>query len=369
MRDKDLSKITYFLRDDGGCGYYRMKLPLRTMAFSEPQMKIAELVPGDDLTKFEKALENTEVTVIPRLCEPKFMLLTDELRREYGVKIIVDHDDNMFKVSPLSPHYYDVGLENAQVQIETGETVPIWEDGKNIDLKANRKRVDNFKAALEQADAVTVTTDILADIYKEYNSNVKVLPNCIDTDLWQLLPLLPHKGIRMGWFGGHSHYQDWYLLKNVIPKVLKKYKELTLVAMGSLWESTLKGVNPDQVEFHNWVATPAYPYKAAILDLDFAIIPLEDNEFNRCKSPIKWVEMGALNVPSVSSYVSPYAEVATEENGIFIENNDEDLWFEGISMMVEDSLARIKYGQEANKYVRENYDIWKNYPMWKEAYQ
>jgi glycosyltransferase involved in cell wall biosynthesis len=150
---------------------------------------------------------------------------------------------------------------------------------------------------------------------------------------------------------------------------MKKYPELKLVLMGSMFKGTLKGIDEDRIEFHEWVKTPAYPYKAAILDLDFAIIPLEDNIFNRCKSNIKWVEMGALSIPSVTSYISPYREYATENNGIYIEDNDPKAWIEGISAMVEGAKLRETMGIEARKTVEDHFDINKKYILWEEAYK
>lgn len=361
-------KIVYFLRDDGACGYYRVDLPFRTYAVNGG-ISVAKFHQGGDIKALEEAVMESDAIVIPRLCEKRFIQLAIELQKE-GVKIIVDHDDNMFKVSPLSPHYHDCGTEEARYKWPDGKITDIWIDGKKgFDLKKNREKCERFKEALSVADMVTVTTPILKNVYDEFSDNVVVLPNCVDTNLWKKLPLKPHEGIRMGWFGGHSHYGDWTLLSDVIPKVMNKYPNLTLVLMGTMFSGTLKGVDPKRIEFHEWVATPAYPYKAAILDLDFAIIPLEDNEFNRCKSNIKWVEMGALCTPSVTSFVSPYREYATEDNGIFIEANNPSAWIEGISMLVEDKHLRETMGIEAHKTVREYFDINKKWKLWEEAYR
>ena len=98
------------------------------------------------------------------------------------------------------------------------------------------------------------------------------------------------------------------------------------------------------------------------------IIPLVDNVFNRCKSPIKWIEMGALEVPCVTSYVSPYKEIATEGNGVFVDN-DKDAWIEGISMLIEDPILRAKIGGEAQRTVAAQFDINTQWTQWRDAYE
>lgn len=359
-------KVGYFLRDNGACGYYRVSLPIGTMA-RKSDVPIAEILQGDNYNKLCEVLEHADVLVVPRLCEDKLIDMCKILQQD-GKRIVVDHDDNMFRVSPLSIHYDTCGTDEVHITLKDGTIKDLWIDGKGgFDLKANRKRVERFRRAVEMADLVTTTTDILADVYRDINDNVAVLPNCLDMTQWQKLPLKPHKGVRMGWYGGSSHYEDWTLLEEVLPEVMRKYPQLTLVLMGVKFEGTLKNCPQDRIEFHKWVPTVAYPYKAAALDLDFAVIPLRDTEFNRCKSPIKWIEQGALQVPSVTSFVSPYKEVMKEDNGIFVDN-DKYAWIEGISRMTEDEALRLDMGQMAYNTVLEDYNIDTKYNLWEAAY-
>ena len=368
--EDDNMKITYFKRDDGACFYYRADLPMRHLAVNSPDVAVAKFGVGEGLKELERAICESNIILIPRLSERRFIDLAKSLQQELGVKIVVEHDDNMFKVSPLSPHYADCGTEEVRFRQKDGSILDVWIDGqKGFDIQRNKRVIDGFKEAMSIADMVTVTTPILAEVYKPYAKKVVELPNCIDVNLWKRLPLKKREGIRIGWFGGHSHYQDWLVLQDVMPKIMKKYSHVKLVIMGSLFKGAMGNIPADRIEFHEWVATPAYPYKAAILDLDFAVIPLEDNEFNRCKSNIKWVEMGALGVPAVTSYVSPYKEYATDDNGIFIEKNDPKSWIDGISMLIEDAALREKTGEAANRTVNENFDINKQYKLWGDAYR
>ena len=358
-------KITYFLKDDGACGHYRVDMPIKTLCANNGS-KACKIAKGDSADHILGGLE-ADIFVVPRVTESLLLKTLRDLQKQ-GRKIVVDHDDHMFHISPLSPHYVDFGLENVKYKMASGQTVDLWKDGENIDLKSNMERTTGLQRALEMADMVTTTTDILADIYREYNDNVKVLPNCIDMNTWKKLPLKENNAIRMGWYGGSSHYDDWCILQDVLPRIMKKYSQVKLVLMGTKFKATLKGIPEDRIEFHPWVPTPAYPYKAAILDLDFAIIPLQDNEFNRAKSAIKWIEQGALEVPSVTSYVSPYKEMG-DESGVFIEGNTIDAWIEGISMMIEDADFRKRMGEKAYRHVSENFDINKKYTLWHDAYK
>lgn len=358
--------VGFIRRDNGACGYYRLVLPLYTMQKNNGT-RVKQIEKGDDADKILEMLEMADIIVVPRMGEDTFVSMIPKMK-EMGKKVVIDHDDNMFCVSPLSPHYEEVGTENVTILIGD-EPIELWKDGKNINLERNRKRAEGFKEAMRLSDMVTVTQPILAEVYSEFNKNIKVLPNCVDMSIWQKLPLKKHEGIRLGWFGGSSHYEDWVMISDAVKTIMMMHPEVRLVLMGAKFEGTLKGIDRKRIEFHEWVHTEAYPYKAAILDLDLALIPLQESTFNSCKSSIKWVEMASLFVPCVTSYVSPYKELATEDNGIFIENNNSNGWIEGLSLLIKNTLLRHKIGGWAYRTVQENFDINKKWELWYEAYK
>jgi len=363
----DEFKVMYYLRDDGACGYYRVDLPIPYMA-QRCGIPYSRIMKGDPVSKIAECT-NADLCVIPRPNDPYILELL-KIMQEGNVKVVVDHDDNMFEISPLSPHYQDFGTEEVKVETPQG-VIDLWVDGKNINLKENRQRIDNFKRALEIADAVTVTTESLANVYREYNDNVYVLPNCVDMTLWEPLALKRDNPdeIRLFWAGGSSHYEDWLILKDVLPVILKKYPSAVMHIMGCKWDSTLQGCPPHQIKFHKWVPTPAYPYAIRIVDPDIALIPLQDTKFNRGKSPIKWIEQASLSVPSVTSYVTPYKEVYDGTNGAFVENNNPDAWISAVSYLIENRLDAAVMGGKAQETVRRNFSIDSQYHLWYDAYR
>jgi len=358
--------LMVFVRDNGACGEYRVNLPYKMAAFKDRDFKVTKIEKGDGAEKIQEGIMHSDNILIPRLSDNKFVEVMKSLQQE-GKRVIVDYDDDMFNISPLSPHYQEFGTEQVKFNLD-GELVDLWEDGKNINIQSNRETMDTIKKGIESADMVTVTTEILAETYRKYNDNVKVVPNCIDLKIWNKLPLINRSSIRIGWSGGSSHYEDMCLLTSVLPVIMKKYPQVTLVLVGHKFDGMLKGLPKDRIEFHSWVPTPAHPYRQAILDFDIGVIPLLDTEFNRSKSAIKWVECSALKVPCVASHVSPYKEVATENNGIYVEN-EPDAWIKGISMLVEDELLRRRIGNAAYEDVKENFDINTQWKQWVDLYK
>ncbi len=372
-------KVSGFRTGESACDFYRCVLPMQAaQRYGSLKYKEiwAEKVIADimlDPAKFKEKMD-TDIYLVQRLNTLPFLRRIKEFIRENkkNGRIVVDFDDNVFKVSPLSNHYMDYGTENFQIQFPDGTTHDAWKDGVNgFDIKKNRDRLEDVKRVISGADMITVTTPILAEVFREYNENVRVLPNCIDLNDWKRLPLVKsEKEVKLYWGGGMSHWEDLLLLRGPLKQIFSKYPNAKIVMLGWMPDG-FADTFPGRVEFQEWSNFYAYSYKVASLGIDIALIPLVDNDFNRCKSPIKWIEMSSLQIPSVVSYCSPYKEVESlseKDLAVFIDGNSPDAWVEGISMLIDNPDLRQKIGEESRMVVERHFDINTQYHQWVNCY-
>ena len=291
-------RVCGVLRDDGACGLYRIKQPLTFLndeknfdvaiggvAFSENGMK-------SDLFSL---LKDCDIAIIPRPVSDEAFELVKSLKGiDASKKVVIDFDDNIFSINPLSPHYRDFGTEEVTVESD-GERIKLWSDGRDLfNIERNRKKLEVSKEILRYVDAITVTTEELADVYREFNKNVYVLPNSVDLSTWSPLRIVKDGTTRVTWHGGCSHYDDLLEIKPVLESIAKKNKNLKLEICGHEFKGIFKNISPNQYSYHGWVPTEVHPYKQATLNADVAVIPLKDDLFNRCKSAIKWIEYLSL---------------------------------------------------------------------------
>ena len=376
-------KVFGFEKSKSGCDWYRCTQPLiQIRAHKAAEVRLFHK--GNDFDwfasqeaadKLNEDLTWADVLFIPRLCEPRLMNVLKEFQK-MGKKIVSEWDDNFMCVNPLTQQYSYFGQEEYSEEIfdeKTGrkEMIEVWKDGRNIDIATNRENMKMLKEGLAMSDMVLTTGPHLAEAFKKINPAVRICPNSVDVNMWEKLPLLGHHGIRMGWLGGDTHYHDWLMIAPILKPFMDQNPDVTLVIMGGRYEGTLKGIDPARIEHHNFCDIMAYPYKAAILDLDFSIIPLIDTEFNRCKSPIKWLEMAALEVPAVTSFVAPYDKMMdlVPDNGIFIAENNMQGWFDGITKMAREPITRMQMGKAARKSVEQFYDANKTWKIWLDAFE
>lgn len=372
-------KVLGFRNGDSGCDYYRCSLPLnkaREIAKLDYNETWVECVASDILLypdDFKKKLE-ADIFVIQRLSHTGFIDIIQKHIKDNNLnsKIVIDFDDNLFATSPMSNTYIHDGVEDVKISFPNGTSQYLWQDGVGgFSIEKNKRRREEIIKILGRADLITTTTPILADVFRQHNQNVKVLPNYVDAREWKKLPLEKKpEEIRLFWGGGNSHWEDLFLIKEPLRQVLDKYKNVKLVILGWMPDG-FADTFPGRVEFHPWTKFEAYGYKYASLGIDISLIPLVENEFSVCKSNIKWIEASSLQIPTVVSYCSPYKEVESlsdKDLAVFIDGNNPDDWVKGISMLIDNPDLRKKIGEESRMVVEQHFDVNTQYHKWIDAY-
>ena len=108
-------KVVGILRDDGACGFYRIKQPMQMV---NDRFDIDSAIGGINCheSDLDSLLENCDIAVVPRPVSEKMLNLITILQ-EMGKKVVADHDDNIFDVNPMSPHYNDSGTEEVDIDL------------------------------------------------------------------------------------------------------------------------------------------------------------------------------------------------------------------------------------------------------------
>jgi glycosyltransferase involved in cell wall biosynthesis len=273
----------------------------------------------------------------------------NDCRQKYGKYTIVETDDN----------YVDV---------------PPWNDAQRSFRPGARPRAIGLQC-LSMADAVTTTTPHLKDVCLRFNENVHLVQNSIDFvgDRkfvgWDQVSVRKHRGIRIGWIGGRSHYEDLMLVAPALREILEKYPEVTLVLVNSALEQSCKvmgirypfqGLDNVRI-FDRGVPINRYATFAASFGFDIGIAPLVDCNFNRSKSNLRWLEYSALKIPTVATDISHFRQsIKNAEDGFLVKNNDLDEWVTRLGILIRDQGLRERIGQNAYKRVKRDFNVKKN---------
>jgi O-antigen biosynthesis protein len=224
---------------------------------------------------------------------------------------------------------------------------------------------------IKNADLVTVSTSKLKTYFDHLNKNIKVLSNCLDMKLWSNLgkPVKACSSTNILFSGTITHDSDLKIIENAIEKIILEFGDAVKFLFWGNTSAILKQYSQAE-ELHVFTADYAeYSARLKNADVDFAIIPLEDNLFNRAKSSIKWLEYSACGIPGIYSNIEAYNTVVQNgKTGVLVENTIND-WYQAIKKFIIDSSYRneIAYNAQAAVLLKHTVDL--NSLKWLETYR
>ena len=364
-------KVVVFPAGFSGCAFWRMRTPIAAIKRQFPEADITIVDPDKFSIPYVRELANScDAAMFQAPGDPLHLELID-MYKKFGKKVYIDYDDYSFDLSPYNPRYAMLGTQEVKV-VQDGVEKYVWKDGyKGFDLKANNHRFDIFKKCTGLADVVTVTTPYLADKFKALNPNIQPIMNAIDFTKWRPLerPAKFKDEVRIGWFGGDSHYKDLELIKPMFKAIAEKHKNVKFVMLipSPDWVNLLLNDIPkEQLEVHYWADLEIYTLILASMFWDIGLSPIEVNEFGKCKSNIKWQEFAALKVPTVMTDCLPYStDTVNWDNGVCVPNEG---FTEAVDKLVSDKELRERIGQKAYDYVFKNYNLDDKCKEWYKLY-
>lgn len=212
--------------------------------------------------------------------------------------------------------------------------------------------------ALRDCDRLVVSTDYLAEAYRDYIGDIRVVPNRLERDVW--LPLKSRRQTtpkpRVGWAGGTAHAGD---LRLIIDVVAATAKEIDWVFMGMCPDE----VRPWIKEFHPFASYDEYPARLAALNLDLAVAPLEQIPFNRGKSNLRLLEYGALAIPVVCTDIDPYRNSPACRVA-----NQPRAWLDALRERIHDPDAAAREGEAMRQWVVDHYILEDHLDAWMRAH-
>lgn len=277
---------------------------------------VAEL--GDD---FFKAYDAVIVKYIARKEDAQNILYWKS--RSPKTKLFLDVDDNVFAI-PEGNWVKDTWGESAQAILAH---------------------------VAQSADGVLCSTQPLADVFRVLNENVYVIPNRIKPSQWK--PKRKGKQIKIGWTYSPTHAPDKDVIGNALRVIKNKYPNVVIETTGANLEGTVNVKGTPFLMYPKWLCERRW---------DIAIAPLEENDFNQCKSNIKWLESTLAGSVFVGSDVYPYS--TSIEHGVtgFLATSEQD-WVDILSTLIEDKKLRDTVQKNAKKVVLAKYNIDKDNPI------
>lgn len=307
-----MQKIIAHLADESGCGFYRLMTPVKTLKYfglADTYQTTAFLPPQwikdnqPDVCVFQRQTEAQQATEIERYKE-----------NDPDLKLIFDIDDLLWAAPYGNPYQKYFKAEQQ---------------------KALRK-------GLRAVELVTASTAPLKDQLDAWvGVQSVILPNLVSGQFF-----VPPKGrgkrkLRVGYAGSATHLEDLRLISYVIKET---HTFVDWIFLGYC----IPEFTPYISQYFPGVKVQEYLPALNKMNLDVAVAPLVDNEFNRCKSNLKLIEFGAVGVPVICSKVYPYSN----SPGFLITPGKRQWkdWLEAIHAYDNDEVLRMDHAVKTQQY-------------------
>lgn len=298
--------------------------------------RLAEVIVASSFTK--EQVDWADIVVMQRITGD-VPLHVAKYCKLAGKKVIYELDDNIFDY-PDSPEY-----KKDNVQQETISVIK----------------------TLRQCDAVTTTTQAIADVVNELvDIKVYVLSNQIDFGNFPDMKVEKRNTFIIGWAGGHFHIQDLSLIEEPLCRILDKYPEVMVTMLGCCTRGLYERYK-NRIWVEPFSSITDFFTKMVMLRFDIGLAPLYKTEFARGRSNLRLLQYAALRIPIIASNYGEYG--AALNNGLKGIKAEDSEWFEKICYLIENSQERKRLGMDAFSYVKGQYDIEKNVCKWAGCYK
>lgn len=242
---------------------------------------------------------------------------------------------------------------------------------ENFPLTAAEKL--NVELFLKNVDTITSPQVELKRLLLQYNNNIVIITNTLPLSLFvdEVPKMVSGKPIRLviataGYFRLQNGQDQFFAY---LDRLFATFADIELYYIGSFrtaennrffqkYSDRIKNVGHID-GFRKYIEFLQNHH------FDIALVPLEDTQYNRCKSNCKYIEFSGVGIPAIYSKMIPYTEVVRHsENGLLVNNNEQD-WYSATVELINNHELRHKIANNAFADVKEHFNMHVACESWK----
>jgi glycosyltransferase involved in cell wall biosynthesis len=298
-RELSLPRYINYLADYSGCGFWRIIWP-------EMHINSSGLGCSTSLTamvfdpRWYTGVKCVKVQRQASSDQREFIKHLKNIQRDHNFKLIYEVDDVVFREEIPDYNKFKFAFDNDEIR-------------------------NNCIEIMNMCDEITVTCDYMRKLYQEKTGKreVTVIPNFVPYSwmghLYNKNQIYSNydkhkRKPRILYTGSGAHYDvdnknngiDDF--SHVLEAVIQTIDVYQWVFVGSFPPRLAEYVKNKKIEFHPWQTISDYPKFITGLNAQAMVAPLFNNNFNKSKSDIKYIEACVLGLPCLVQDMETYQD-------------------------------------------------------------
>lgn len=297
--EADLPRSLNYYADYSGCGHWRMIWPEQLLnAYQKSIIHGSSVMVMDE--RHYRGVNSVRIQRQATEAQLNFMKFLRDICNKQSINLLYEIDDICLREDIPDYNKFKFAFDNDKVRQAI------------IDM-------------MLMTDEMTVTCKFMKDYYmdKTGHKQVTVIPNFIPK-FWmdrfynpKKIELDFQKNLRKPrvlYAGSGAHFdvanktgqQDDFT--HVLKFIAATVNDFQWVFIGGYPPLLQNYVKSGKIEFHNWSHLYDYPQKLYDLNVNCMVAPLQDNNFNRAKSNLKFLEACAYGLPCICQDMCTYED-------------------------------------------------------------
>ncbi len=218
--------------------------------------------------------------------------------------------------------------------------------GKPYGWLTHLRVTSRFHYWLRAADKVTVANQYLANAARRVTQDVEVIPMAVDLAQWSPKPRVDDGFFRIGWVGAPNNLVYLERLDGMLTHLTTCYPHVRI--------AVFCGKKPALSCPFDYVPFVPGGEVAFIQQLNVGLLPLDDDEYSRGKSPIKAIQYLACGVPVVGNIYGATGEICHSGNSVAVTRPDG--WVEATTRLLQDPAYAATLGSTGRSDMLAHHD-------------
>lgn len=214
---------------------------------------------------------------------------------------------------------------------------------------------DKIEQVIKLARVVTVANEPLAAFARPHHRDVRILPVLLEPGDFNPRRHEARAPVVLGWSGSGANVQRLRSLAPALQRLAATRNIVVRVASPEVVEIPGVHVVSDTRPWSPWLD------REHLGALDIGLVPLDDTEVDRGKSPLKLLQYSAMGLAVVATPVAMDFEIMRPGDS-FLPASSEDDWVGALTRLVDDVGLRQRLGAAARRVLVEHYSFERHLP-------